>query len=159
MTATEYGAAYQNGGLKRTIDFLRRRGARHYQAAETAQSAWVQGLAKLHQLRRPTRVVEWVIGIALRRFYDEISGNRRLVPLLMDGARAAIPSGINLAAIDLDRVLDKCEPQQETLLRAVYLLGWSPSEVADQLGISSGAVHHRLSRAIKRARREALRDQ
>jgi RNA polymerase sigma factor (sigma-70 family) len=147
-----YGSAFEDGGFRRTITVLRGIGANPDLAEELAQAAWARGWERLGQLQDPGSVVEWVTSIAVRMFWDFVLKNRRISPLLTLGFEPHVAPSINLAAIDVDRALD-C-PRQKKLVNAVYMEGQSADELAMSLGISVGAVHHRLSRARARLRRQ-----
>jgi len=67
MTRDRYGLAYQRG-FDLTVRFLLSRGAQREYATEVAQSAWVRGWERLHQLRDEATVVTWVNTIALNAY-------------------------------------------------------------------------------------------
>jgi RNA polymerase sigma-70 factor (ECF subfamily) len=88
----------------------------------------------------------WLLAIARTTLVDEQRRGRRLVPLETD-----VPalSGDPDLAVDVARALAALPPQQERLLRLVYLDGFEHAEVAAMTGSTPGAV----KTAVYRARR------
>jgi RNA polymerase sigma factor (sigma-70 family) len=153
LTAEAFGESFSTGGFRQTLGKLRRCGANPDLAQEIAQAAWVRGWERLDQLQDHECLVQWVTSIAIRMFWDVAKG-RRITPLLTDGFEPQVAPSVNLDVIDIGRVLD--QPQLRNLINAVYVEGRSAAEVAVSLGISIGAVHHRLSRARAKLRRLVL---
>jgi RNA polymerase sigma factor (sigma-70 family) len=154
VTRDEYRQAYEKDGLRRTIAVLRRRGADIDSADELAQAAWCRGWEHLSQLKDSTRVVAWVASIAINAFRDEIAKSRRIVPLMSAGYEQGIAPLANVTFLDLHVAIRRCPARQRALLEAV-LEGRTVDELAASLAVSTGAVHHRLSRA-RRALRRAM---
>jgi RNA polymerase sigma factor (sigma-70 family) len=145
MNRDQYGQAYVKG-FGRTVSVLRRAGAKTDEAFDLAQAAWVQGWERLAQLRDPDRMLPWIARIAVNRFRDEISRTRRLAELSSAATDFRFSPHVGLELIDLRRALGNAPERQQTSIRRVYLRGESVAEVAAALGISQGAVYHRLSR-------------
>jgi RNA polymerase sigma factor (sigma-70 family) len=57
---------------------------------------------------------------------------------------------------DVDEILSSLDSSDRDILSLHYLDGYSGKELADQLGIKSGAAYVRLSRARQRARQAAV---
>ena len=146
MTKHEYAQAYQ-AGFDRTVRFLISRGARGDGAQEAAQAAWARGWERLDQLRDDSNVFTWINTIALN-FYRGFLGKEIRVQPLPD-----LPSKdrINVAAIDVDRVLRFCRPCERTLLQQ-QMEGITMEEIARENSVTQSAIRIRLMRARRAAR-------
>jgi RNA polymerase sigma factor (sigma-70 family) len=152
MTTKEYGDAYI-AGFKTTKQLLQRRGARNDLAEEVAQAAWVQGWERLYQLRDSRLVPSWVAAIAVHMLRDDQRSRQRVGQLQPENAPSAT-SSINLAAMDARRTLQVCDGRQRQLLQRVYLEECSRRDVAQDFGISRGALNSGLSRARRALRKK-----
>jgi RNA polymerase sigma factor (sigma-70 family) len=147
MTNELYGQAYQKG-FQLTIRFLLSRGVRPEIADEATQAAWVRGWERLGQLRNDSMVCVWVNSIAL----NEV---RRLIrkegsyKILLNPPEKTV--SIDLAAIDVARILEFCRPCDRSLLEQQYLNGTTTKEIAKQHGVTQTAIRIRLLRARRDA--------
>lgn len=146
VTRDGFGKAYQHG-FSVTLNFLRSRGAPPESAREASQAAWAKGWERLGQLRDEELLVAWVNTIALNIY-------RRL--RRREDAGHSIPDftvtpGVNLAAIDIRRILRVCRPADRTLLEH-QLHGLTPREIARLRGVPESAIRVRLLRARRSAR-------
>jgi RNA polymerase sigma factor (sigma-70 family) len=151
MTREGYGQAYQRG-FEITVRFLLSRGVQRDSAREVAQAAWVRAWERLGQLRDDALVVTWVNTIALNVYRNLIRKellNRSLVDLRDQRDRTV---AIDIAAIDVDRVLRICRPCDRRLLEQ-SMCGVTTEEIAQQQGVSKTAIRIRLLRARRYARR------
>jgi len=147
MTREGYGQAYQRG-FQLTVRFLLSRGIESDRAREVAQAAWVRGWERLGQLRDEKLIFTWVNTIALNAF----RGWARREPRnhrLTDQYHAK--SGIDLAAIDIGRLLRLLRPAERDLLE-MSMKGATTAEIAGAHGVSETAVRLRLLRARRHAR-------
>ncbi|MBC7927472.1 MAG: RNA polymerase sigma factor [Bryobacteraceae bacterium] len=142
MTREEYGQAYQKG-FNLTVRFLVSRGLAYDAAQETAQAAWVKGWERLGQLRDSSMVLTWMNSIALNIHRSYI----RREPLLQTLPELATPPRINLAAIDVRRILKTCKTNDRMVLQRHYLEGFKVQEIAQEQGWTETAVRIRLLRA------------
>jgi DNA-directed RNA polymerase specialized sigma24 family protein len=148
MTREEYGDIYQTG-RDRTIRFLLSRGAAPGLAPDIAQSAWLRGWERLSQLRDPQMIVTWINSIALNQYRRVIRSERvhqQLQPAVHGNAC------LDLAAIDVARILTACRPPDRALLEA-QMKGVTAKEMAREQGITETAVRIRFLRARRSARR------
>ena len=146
MTQESFGEAYQRG-FDLTLRFLRSRGAPPESAREATQAAWVKGWERLGQLRDDGLLFTWVNTIAINAY-------RRI--RRQEGCMNALPEiginpGINLAAIDMGRILRICCPGDRVLLEQ-QMRGFTPREIARVRGIPESAIRIRLMRARRGAR-------
>jgi len=142
MTREEYGSAYQRGyGL--TVRFLVSRGLTYDSAQETAQAAWVKGWERLGQLRDTKMILTWMNSIALNLHRSYV----RREPFLQTLPELPTPPRINLAAIDVRRILDTCKKNERLVLKRHYLEGYKVQEIARAHGWTETAVRIRLLRA------------
>src|ERR1700726_4320038 len=114
MTREEYGDVYQ-AGRDRTVRFLLSRGAASALVPDIAQSAWLCGWERLSQLRDPQMIVSWVNSIAWNQYRRAIR-----TECLHQEIREADhgKTCLNLAAIDVARMLCACRPADRQLLEA-----------------------------------------
>jgi DNA-directed RNA polymerase specialized sigma24 family protein len=149
MTRDRYGLAYSKG-FDLTVRFLLSRGAQREYAMEVAQGAWVRGWERLHQLRDEATVVTWVNTIALNAYRRVM---RREAPA-QELPEIVSPHGINLAAIDVHRILGQCRPPERELFEQ-QMRGATTEEIARTQGVTETAIRIRLLRA-RRATRTRL---
>src|SRR6202165_5535152 len=142
MTREEDGAAYQKG-YNLTVRFLISRGLSYNSAQETAQAAWAKGWERLGQLRDSNMVLTWMNSIALNIHRSFI----RREPLLQTLPELSTPPKINLAAIDVRRILKCCKTNDRMVLQRHYLEGYKVQEIAQSHGWTDTAVRIRLLRA------------
>ncbi|HXE64619.1 MAG TPA: sigma-70 family RNA polymerase sigma factor [Bryobacteraceae bacterium] len=151
MTPEGFAVAYERG-YHLTMRFLRSRGASWEHASDVSQTAWTKGWERRDQLQNDGMVLTWVNTIALnihRRF-------QRREPAWQDLPDIGTMPGVNLAAIDLARILRICGPRDRTYLK-YQLSGMSPSEIARLRGVPESAIRVRLLRARRAARRRLER--
>jgi RNA polymerase sigma factor (sigma-70 family) len=116
-------------------------------AQETAQAAWVRGWERLGQLRDPDMAVTWINTIALNMYRT----NLRREPFSQELPDEPTPPAINLAAIDVQRILKFCSKKDRLVLQRRYLEGHEVREIAQAHGWSETAVRIRLLRARRAA--------
>ena len=146
MTSEEYGSAYGKGFI-RTVRLLSMRGLSCDGAQELAQAAWVRGWERLAQLRDPKMVVTWINSIALNMFRTSL----RREPFLQELPEVLTPPTVNLAAIDVQRILKFCRTNDRLVLQRRYLEGHDVREIAQAHGWSETAVRIRLLRSRRAA--------
>jgi DNA-directed RNA polymerase specialized sigma24 family protein len=146
MTREGYGLAYQRG-FDLTFRFLRSRGVPWDRASEITQAAWAKGWERLEQLRNETMVVTWVNAIALNVHRRILRGE----PTWQDLPEVGTTPSVNLAAIDMARILRICCPGDRALLRQ-QMNGLTPREIAMLRGVPESAIRIRLLRARRSAR-------
>jgi DNA-directed RNA polymerase specialized sigma24 family protein len=147
MTKEAYGQAYQTG-YALTVRFLLSRGVQRDLASESAQAAWVRGWERVSQLRDENMVLTWVNTIALNIY-------RRLIRKESPQTPPKFPEktvGIDMAAIDVAKILTFCRPCDRLLLEQQYLNGVSIGEIARDHGVTETAIRIRLLRARRDAR-------
>ena len=142
MDAAKFAHTYETG-LKSTINFLSSRGIPRDMAPECAQAAWVKGWERLAQLRDAKMVLTWMNSIALNIHRSYI----RREPLLQTLPELSTPPKINLAAIDVRRILKCCKTNDRMVLQRHYLEGYKVQEIAKAHGWTETAVRIRLLRA------------
>ena len=151
MTREEYGLAYQRG-YDLTIRLLLSRGAPRNRAREVAQAAWTRGWERLSQLRNDSLVGTWVNTIALNVYRSVL----RSEPAYQTLPELSTKAGVNLAAIDVARILKICRPRDRVLL-IEQMRGVTAEEIARKQGVSETAIRIRLLRARRAARKRVER--
>lgn len=142
MTREDYGKAYQKG-YTLTVRFLVSRGLPYDAAQETAQAAWAKGWERIGQLRDQSMVLTWMNSIALNIHRSYI----RREPMLQTLPELSTAPKVNLAAIDVRRILKSCKHNDRMVLQQHYLEGFKVQEIAQQQGWTETAVRIRLLRA------------
>lgn len=145
MTGENYGQAYQRG-FRSTLRFLRSRGVGRDVADDLAQAAWVKGWERLSQLRDESMVTTWVNAIAINLYRGFL---RREKPTT-DLTDFPAPAEVNLAAIDMVRILKFCTPRDRALLE-LQMQGATAGEIAQKHGVTVTAIRIRLLRARRSA--------
>jgi RNA polymerase sigma-70 factor, ECF subfamily len=152
MTSECFESAYTKG-FPRVVKFLRHRGSDPELANELTQAAFVRGWERMHTLRQPERFIEFVISVAVNFYRDEMRKRARLTNF--DGAfQIKVGPTVSVDMIDLRRAIKRFPSRQQTLTNEVYIQGRTPDEAARALGISKGAVEHRLSRMKQQLRKK-----
>jgi DNA-directed RNA polymerase specialized sigma24 family protein len=147
MTREEYGKAYERG-FNVTVRFLLSRGVRPSDRAEdAAQTAWIKGWEKLGQLRNPRLLMTWVNTIALNVYRTLL----RREPAFRTLPELRTKGGINLAAMDVGRILKICRTSDRALLEK-QISGLTVEEIAREFGVTETAVRIRFVRARRAAR-------
>ncbi len=151
MNRDDYGKAYQRG-YNLTVRFLISRGVVRETARDVAQAAWVKGWERLSQLRNESMVTTWVNSIALNVYRSVLRSERafQALPEFYTG------EGVNLAAIDLNRILKFCAPRDRALLE-LQMQGETAEEIARKQGVTETAIRIRLLRARRTVRSKAER--
>jgi RNA polymerase sigma-70 factor (ECF subfamily) len=105
----------------------------------------------------------WLFTVARNMIIDERRSSRfRNEASSLDGAAApeqASPDEVN-SALDrmlIGEVLAQLSPDHRAVVRRSYYLGWTTTQIADDLGIAEGTVKSRLHYAL-RAMRLALQE-
>ena len=151
MNREAYGQAYQRG-FDLTTRFLISRGVPREMARDVAQAAWVKGWERLAQLRNDSMVVTWVNAIAMNVHRSVLRSEKTYQSLPEFYTRVEL----NLAAIDLKRILKFCAPRDRALLE-LQMQGDTAEEIARKQGVTETAIRIRLLRARRAARSRAER--
>lgn len=139
MQTDDYAQAFASG-YGATRRFLLAHGAPIEDAEEIAQAAWARGWEYRDQLRDPNMVGFWVNSIARNLFRARF---RAPLTMPLDGLNASYT--MDLEAIELRRLLDRCPRRDRTLLER-SLEGYSAEEIARTAGITSTGIRVRLLR-------------
>lgn len=142
LTQEQYGTAYDQG-FNFTIRLLISRGLQYDAAEEIAQAAWTRGWERLHQLRNENLVFFWTNTIALNLHRSSLHREPRKEGL----PELPVQPNVNLAAIDVHRLLTRCRKEDRVILQSYYLDGDQTCEIAEARGISETAVRVQLMRA------------
>ena len=151
MKREDYAVAFESG-YGATRRFLLSRGAPLDEAEEIAQAAWARGWEYRDQLRDPGLVGYWVNSIARNLFRARFRGPLA-APLESVNSSMDCAYSMDLDAIELRRLLDRCSDRDRVLLER-SLEGYSAEEIARTAGITSTGIRVRLLRV-----RQALRAQ
>ncbi len=148
MTGETFGNAYQRG-FPLTVKFLLSRGISYEAALDIAQAAWTRGWEKRKQLRQPNLVVTWTNSIALNLYRTILRREPPTEPI----EELQRSTSLNVAAIDVEKILTQCKPKDRTVLEEHYIDGYKTGEIAQLRGCSETAVRIRLLRARRKIQR------
>lgn len=152
ITKEEFGSAYSNG-RRQTENFLMSRGLNEDQAREKAQAAWAKGWERRFQLKDKEKALSWINTIALNLYRSNLrkDSHQELI------REIPTPPEVDLSALDLEKMLQRCRKSENRILKLRYILGYDNRDLAKQYGCSETAVRVKLFRARKslRARFEA----
>jgi RNA polymerase sigma-70 factor (ECF subfamily) len=145
ITDEYFSNAYKKG-FHLTVRFLLSRGVSQEAALDTAQAAWTRGWERREQLRHPSLVLTWTNTIALNIYRTMLRRERQTEPL----TEVEASTSLNFAAMDVERILKECKPNDRIVLEAHYLDGYKATEIAQLRGCSETAVRIRLLRARRK---------
>jgi hypothetical protein len=147
MTRENYGQAYHYG-FDLTLRFLRSRGVPSER--ERSHSGRVGEGLGLEQLQDENMAVSRVNTIALNAYRRVL----RSEPVWQALPDLRTKPAVNLAAIDMARILKVCCPQDRSLPEQ-QMKGLTPCEIARMRGVPESAIRIRLLRA-RRAGRQRI---
>jgi RNA polymerase sigma factor (sigma-70 family) len=140
-------------GFPLTVRFLLARGLSYELALETAQAAWTKGWEKRAQLRQPALLLTWTNTIALNIYRTSLRRelqNETLPP-------PATSVSLDVSAIDVERILTQCKPNDGKIIRKHYIDGYKPQEIAHLYGCTETAIRIRLYRARRKLQHQVLK--
>jgi RNA polymerase sigma-70 factor (ECF subfamily) len=120
-------------------------------AEDAAQSAWVKAWRKRHQLRDEGKIRPWLLAVAAneaRQLSRRLRRARQTVPLGGYGGDA------DPRLTDLATALSRLSPEDRRLIGLRYVAELTSGEIGASLGVSAGAVRHRLMRLLVRLKKE-----
>ena len=162
--------AAQRGDQEAYVDLIRPRHRRLFaiaqrilrdvdRAEDVLQDALVIAWRDLRGLRDPDRFDAWLNRVLVRESIDHASRERRRVTNLrvlpVDGPVGPDPLLTVADRDQLERGFRRLSPDQRAILVLHHYAGYSPSEIAETLGIPAGTARSRLHNA-HRAMRAAL---
>ena len=127
-------------------------------AEEAVQAAWPIAWRKLGSLRDSARIRPWLVSIAVNEAKQLMRKRRRRAEIEVVADPSDEPGGVDPAtgidAIDLDRALDRLDPDDRALLAMRYVAGFDASELSVAIGLSPSGTRTRLERLLKCLREE-----
>lgn len=127
-------------------------------AEEAVQAAWPIAWRKLGSLRDSARLRPWLVSIAVNEAKQLMRKRRRRAEIEVVADPMDEPGGVDPAtgidALDLDRALDRLDPDDRALLAMRYVAGFDSSELSVAIGLSPSGTRTRLERLLKRLREE-----
>ena len=133
--------------------YVRRLLGRDDEAEEITQEVWLRILRGILALQEPARLPAWIFTIARRTVMDRLRvryAQAPLVPIEEEPSARLGTEEPDLAWMDeevLERALLELSPMEREVLVLFHLRELTLREVAEVLGIPSGTVKSRLSRA------------
>ena len=123
-------------------------------AEDATQAAWIVAWRKVDQLRDPRKVRSWLVAVAANEA-RQIARRTRNAPDFALQSRYGVEA--DPSHLDLASALAALSADDRRLLALRYVSGLNSAEIGAELGLSAGAVRHRLMRLVGRLR-EAMRD-
>lgn len=123
-------------------------------AEDAAQAAWTRAWQRIDQLRDPAKVRPWLVAVAANEA-RQIA--RRKKPIADRGTSSSYGAEADPSLMDLSMALAGLALDERQLLGMRYVIGLTSAEIGAELGLSAGAVRHRLMRVVGRLR-EVMRD-
>lgn len=127
-------------------------------AEEAAQAAWPIAWRKLDSLRDPSRLRPWLVSVAVNEARQLMRSRRRRAEIEVVADTPDGPGGVDpttgIDALDLDRALDRLDPDDRALLAMRYVAGFDASELSVAIGLSPSGTRTRLERLLARLRQE-----
>jgi RNA polymerase sigma factor (sigma-70 family) len=131
-------------------------------AADAVQETFANALQHLGDLREPDRFRPWLLSIARHAATDQLRARRRLTPLdasYDDVIASTGPGPESVAEMrELAARVQGCvaglSKRDAAAVTMVAQLGFTPSQVADALGVTQGAakvIAHRARRRLRNA--------
>jgi RNA polymerase sigma factor (sigma-70 family) len=146
VTHEEFAEAYRVG-FPVTARLLMKKGLTSDLAVEISQTAWMKAWEHLAQLRNRDSLLPWVRCIALNHLRTFV--NRSIKWETLENVAAVHPAVT--ARVESERILERCNEKQRTLLTRYYLEGLTTGDIAKQDGCSELAIRLKLCRARKSA--------
>jgi len=118
-------------------------------AEDIAQEAFISALRALDRFDRARPFGPWLHRIVVNRAIDFARARtlRREIADLEGRADEATPAGPDVSG-DLVAVLAGLSPDQRAVVVLRHLLGYTPGEIGDLLGLPRGTVNSRLRRGL-----------
>jgi RNA polymerase sigma-70 factor (ECF subfamily) len=127
-------------------------------AEDATQQALVIAWRELRRLRDPDRFGAWLHRILVHSCYAELARTRRMSANVHALSIDVVSEADELSVADrdqLERGFRRLPPDQRAILVLHHYLGFSPTEIAETLGLPPGTARSRLHYA-HRAMRAAL---
>ena len=123
-------------------------GAR-FLADDAVQDAFERAFRKLSSYDEQRPFAPWLHRIVVNCALNLVTRRPPTVELIEDAHAAGDSTG---DAVDLIAALQELEPDKRVVMVMRVVLGFSPAETAEALGLPVGTVHSRLSRALAELR-------
>jgi RNA polymerase sigma-70 factor, ECF subfamily len=131
-----------------------------HNAEDAAQEALVSALGALARFDVERPFGAWVARISANKAYDIARGNARRPEVVGDVSESDATTADQMADEVADRLIPaelaaavaNLDPDQRVVLVLRHVLGYTPAEIAEELGIPSATVRTRLHRALARLR-------
>ena len=127
-------------------------------AEEAVQAAWSIAWRKLGSLREPDRLRPWLIAVAVNEARKLLKKRTRRSEVEVSTDATARPGGIDpatgIAIIDLQKAMERLEPDDRALLALRYVAGFDATELSSTIGLSPAGTRTRLKRLIDRLRQD-----
>lgn len=120
-------------------------------AEDAVQNAWIKAWRKIGDLKAEDKLRNWLIAIAANEARQIARRKRRM---RFDPSADSFGRDADPGLVDLSVAIARLNADDRRLLSLRYVADFSSPEIASHLGISSGAVRHRLMRLLTRLRLE-----
>jgi RNA polymerase sigma-70 factor (ECF subfamily) len=131
-------------------------------ALEILQDVWLQCGKRISALREPRSVRAWLYRLAHGLAVDQIRRERHRIEVEQE--HLSVGEDLNSAEpldgfepVDIQRALDRLEPDQRDALTLHFLEDFSISEIGEIVGAAEGTVKSRIHYAKKALKKELLK--
>jgi RNA polymerase sigma-70 factor (ECF subfamily) len=125
-------------------------------AEDIAQEAFLAAIRRLDRFDRSRPFGAWLHRIVVNRAIDWARRRSLRAELELDGVAAAPP--VTEVSDDLLQALAALTPEHRAVIVLRHLLGYTPGEIADLLGLPRGTVNSRLRRGLDTLREAVGRE-
>lgn len=123
-------------------------------ADDVAQEAFERAFGALERFERSRPFAPWLHRIAINRGLEVMRRERRTVALDERPPSTVAPPDEQVPDDELVAALRQLSPERRTVVLLRYWLDYSPTEIADLLGVPVGTVSSRLARSLAALRSE-----
>ena len=127
-----------------------------YKLAYTILQAVEKGLKSIQNLKEPQYFKTWFLRIVMNEAKNIISKNNKLIYLEdVDTSRNIKSKSDNQEEkLDLERSLEKVEPQVREMIRLKFYMGYKLDEIANILDVPVGTVKGKMYTALRNMKKD-----
>ncbi len=113
-----------------------------------------KGLKNIQNLKEPKYFKTWFLRIVINEAKNIIAKNNKIIYLEEVITKEEIKIEDKESKIDLEKALEKLEPQTKEMIKMKYYLGYKLEEISEILNLPVGTVKGKMYTALKNLRKE-----